>query len=102
LKEKIAEYIEQFNLGEHRNKPVSKCSGGIKRRVNLIAGVIHQPELILLDEPTLGVDPQLRSMLFDFLSGLNKQGATLIYTTHYMKEAEILCNRVGIIDHGII
>ena len=102
LKEKIAEYIEQFNLGEHRNKPVSKCSGGIKRRVNLIAGVIHQPELILLDEPTLGVDPQLRSMLFDFLSGLNKQGATLIYTTHYMKEAEILCNRIGIIDHGII
>ena len=102
LKEKIAEYIEQFNLGEHRNKPVSKCSGGIKRRVNLIAGVIHQPELILLDEPTLGVDPQLRSMIFDFLSGLNKQGATLIYTTHYMKEAEILCNRVGIIDHGII
>ncbi len=102
LREKAAESIRQFNLEEHRNKPISKCSGGIKRRVNLIAGVIHQPELILLDEPTLGVDPQLRSMIFDFLSGLNKKGATLIYTTHYMKEAEIMCNRVGIIDHGTI
>lgn len=102
LKERVTRYIGQFNLGEHRNKPVSKCSGGIKRRVNLIAGVIHHPELILLDEPTLGVDPQLRSMIFDFLSGLNNEGATLIYTTHYMEEAEILCNRVGIIDHGII
>lgn len=102
LREKAAESIRQFNLEEHRNKPISKCSGGIKRRVNLIAGVIHQPELILLDEPTLGVDPQLRSMIFDFLSGLNSKGATLIYTTHYMKEAEIMCNRVGIIDHGTI
>ena len=102
LREKAAESIHLFNLGEHQGKPISKCSGGIKRRVNLIAGVIHQPELILLDEPTLGVDPQLRSMIFDFLSGLNKAGATLIYTTHYMKEAEDLCNRVGIIDHGRI
>ena len=102
LREKSGSLIRLFNLDEHRNKPVSKCSGGIKRRVNLIAGVIHQPELILLDEPTLGVDPQLRSMIFDFLTELNKEGATLIYTTHYMKEAEILCNRVGIIDHGSI
>ena len=102
LKERCAGYIEQFSLGEHRKKPVSKCSGGIKRRINLVAGVIHNPQLILLDEPTLGVDPQLRSMIFEFLSGLNREGATLIYTTHYMKEAEILCNRVGIIDHGLI
>jgi ABC-2 type transport system ATP-binding protein len=102
LKERCARYIEQFSLGEHRNKPVSKCSGGIKRRINLVAGVIHHPQLILLDEPTLGVDPQLRSMIFEFLSGLNREGATLIYTTHYMKEAEILCNRVGIIDHGVL
>jgi len=67
-----------------------------------VAGVIHHPQLILLDEPTLGVDPQLRSMIFEFLSNLNREGATLIYTTHYMDEAEILCNRVGIIDHGTI
>ena len=102
LREKTGSYIRLFNLEEHRKKTVSKCSGGIKRRVNLIAGVLHQPELILLDEPTLGVDPQLRSMIFDFLADLNKKGSTLIYTTHYMKEAEILCNRVGIIDHGSI
>lgn len=102
LRKKADRYIQLFNLDEHRHKPIAKCSGGIKRRINLIAGVIHQPELILLDEPTLGVDPQLRSMIFDFLTGLNKEGATLIYTTHYMKEAEILCNRVGIIDHGSI
>lgn len=102
LRKKASDSIRLFNLGEHRNKPIAKCSGGIKRRVNLIAGVIHQPELILLDEPTLGVDPQLRSMIFDFLTDLNNAGATLIYTTHYMKEAEDLCNRVGIIDHGSI
>jgi len=102
LRDKTSESIRLFNLEEHRKKPISKCSGGIKRRVNLIAGVIHQPQLILLDEPTLGVDPQLRSMIFDFLRELNEAGATLIYTTHYMKEAEELCKRVGIIDHGII
>ncbi len=102
LKDKVNRCIRLFNLDEHRDKLISKCSGGIKRRVNLIAGVIHEPRLILLDEPTLGVDPQLRSMIFDFLAGLNDQGATLIYTTHYMEEAETLCNRVSIIDHGSI
>jgi ABC-2 type transport system ATP-binding protein len=102
LKERAAESIRLFHLEEHRHKLISKCSGGIKRRVNLIAGVIHEPRLILLDEPTLGVDPQLRSLIFDFLSGLNRAGATLIYTTHYMEEAETLCNRVSIIDHGSI
>jgi ABC-2 type transport system ATP-binding protein len=70
--------------------------------VNLVAGVIHDPALILLDEPTLGVDPQLRSLIFDYLTALNKAGATIIYTTHYMKEAELLCSRVSIIDHGRI
>lgn len=102
LKKRLASYIELFNLGEHRNKLVSKCSGGIKRRVNLVAGILHHPGLILLDEPTLGVDPQLRLMIFDFLTGLNQEGTTIIYTTHQMKEAENLCNRVGIIDHGRI
>ena len=102
LRSRADECISLFNLEEHRNKSISKCSGGIKRRVNLITGVIHRPRLILLDEPTLGVDPQLRTLIFDFLNGLNREGATLIYTTHYMKEAEILCNRVSIIDHGII
>jgi ABC-2 type transport system ATP-binding protein len=102
LKSKIDECIDVFRLGEHRKKLISKCSGGIKRRVNLFAGVIHDPDLILLDEPTLGVDAQLRSVIFDYVAGLNKKGATIIYTTHYMKEAETLCSRVGIIDHGLI
>jgi ABC-2 type transport system ATP-binding protein len=102
LTRKVAESITLFNLEEHSRKPVARCSGGIKRRVNLIAGVIHEPRLILLDEPTLGVDPQLRSMIFEYLTGLNRAGATLIYTTHYMREAESMCNRVSIIDHGAI
>jgi ABC-2 type transport system ATP-binding protein len=102
LKQKTEECFEIFHLAEHHNKLISKCSGGIKRRVNLIAGVIHEPSLILLDEPTLGVDTQLRSMIFDYLKNLNKTGTTMLYTTHYMEEAELLCSRVGIIDHGQI
>ena len=102
LKNKAEECMEIFHLAEHRNKLIAKCSGGIKRRVNLFAGVIHEPSLILLDEPTLGVDTQLRSLIFDYLLMLNKSGATILYTTHYMKEAELLCTRVSIIDHGLI
>jgi ABC-2 type transport system ATP-binding protein len=102
LKDKVSKYVQLFNLDEHKNKVISKCSGGIKRRINLIAGILHDPSLILLDEPTLGVDPQLRSLIFDFLVRLNQAGATLIYTTHYMKEAEMLCNKISIIDHGSI
>lgn len=102
LKVKIDECLSTFNLGEHKNKLITKCSGGIKRRVNLFTGVIHEPDLILLDEPTLGVDAQLRSAIFDYVTKLNQQGTTIIYTTHYMKEAENLCSRVSIIDHGLI
>ncbi len=102
LRRKADYFIEKFNLGEHELKRVSKCSGGIKRRVNLICGLIHDPELLLLDEPTLGVDVQLRTMIFGFLEELNSKGTTILYTTHYMKEAETLCTRVNIIDHGEI
>ena len=102
LKKRASSLIEVFNLGEHLSKLLVHCSGGIKRRVNLISGIIHSPELLILDEPTLGVDIQLREMIFDYLSGLNKNGTTIIYTTHYMKEAELLCSRVNIIDHGTL
>ena len=102
LKNKTDECIETFHMAEHKNKLISKCSGGIKRRVNLITGVMHEPSLILLDEPTLGVDTQLRTLIFDYLKILNKAGATILYTTHYMKEAELLCTRISIIDHGQI
>jgi ABC-2 type transport system ATP-binding protein len=102
LKNRINALMDVFNLGEHKSKLISHCSGGIKRRVNLICGIIHEPVLLLLDEPTLGVDTQLREMIFEYLVKLNKRGTTIIYTTHYMKEAELLCTRINIIDHGEI
>jgi ABC-2 type transport system ATP-binding protein len=102
LKTKADECIKTFFLEEHKNKILSKCSGGIKRRVNLIAGIIHEPSLVLLDEPTLGVDTQLRTLIFAYLKALNEAGTTILYTTHYMEEAEELCSRVSIIDHGRI
>ena len=72
----------------------------MKRRLNLAAALVHDPELILLDEPTVGVDPQSRNAIFDSIEALRAQGRTIIYTTHYMEEAARLCDRVGIIDHG--
>jgi ABC-2 type transport system ATP-binding protein len=102
LLKKADTLIDIFNLGEHVSKLISQCSGGIRRRVNLISGIIHDPLLLLLDEPTLGVDIQLREMIFEYLAELNRKGTTIIYTTHYMKEAELLCTRVNIIDHGIL
>jgi ABC-2 type transport system ATP-binding protein len=102
LRTKVNDFIDIFNLREHESKQIDHCSGGIKRRVNLICGIMHDPELLLLDEPTLGVDIQLHTMLFDYMVDLNKKGTTIIYTTHYMKEAEMLCSRVNIVDHGEI
>ena len=72
----------------------------MKRRLNLAAAMLHDPELILLDEPTVGVDPQSRNEIFDSIEALQREGTTIIYTTHYMEEAERLCDRVAIIDHG--
>ena len=74
----------------------------MKRRLNIIASLLHDPKVLLCDEPTVGVDPQSRNAIFEFLTSLNKQGKTIIYTTHYMEEAERLCSRIGIIDHGKI
>lgn len=100
LKEKVNYLVSAVKLEQHSAKLVSRCSGGIKRRANLVAGLIHDPLLIFLDEPTLGIDPQSRNLIFNFIEKLNKQGATIVYTTHYMREAETLCNRVEIIDNG--
>jgi ABC-2 type transport system ATP-binding protein len=102
LKKRVDELTAIFRLEEHLSKLLLHCSGGIKRRVNLITGIFHNPELLILDEPTLGVDIQLREMIFGYLTELNRQGTTIIYTTHYMKEAELLCSRVNIIDHGML
>jgi len=102
LHDRIEDLLSVIMLQNHAHKLISRCSGGIKRRTNLIAGLIHRPEILFLDEPTLGVDAQSRNLIFEYLRKLNSEGTTIIYTTHYMKEAEDLCNRVTIIDNGSI
>ncbi len=102
LKQRIADQLKAVELYERRKDKVKNFSGGMKRRLNIIASMLHDPKVLLCDEPTVGVDPQSRNAIFDFLTGLNKQGKTIIYTTHYMEEAERLCSRIAIIDHGKI
>ncbi len=92
--------LSLVGLCERRGDRVQEFSGGMKRRLNIAAALLHDPELILLDEPTVGVDPQSRNAIFDNLEELKRRGKTLVYTTHYMEEAERLCDRIVIIDHG--
>jgi ABC-2 type transport system ATP-binding protein len=94
--------LEIAGLIDRARDLVKTYSGGMKRRLNLACGLIHQPELVLLDEPTVGVDPQSRSHLFDSLQQIQSEGTTILYTTHYMEEAERLCNRIGIMHGGKI
>lgn len=89
-------------LSDRANELVKNLSGGMKRRLNMAAGLIHQPQLVLMDEPTVGVDPQSRNHIFEMIEKLHAEGMSLIYTTHYMEEAERLCDRIAIIDHGRI
>ena len=96
------EALDLVGLKDRAREPVKGFSGGMKRRLNLAAAVLHDPDLLLLDEPTVGVDPQSRNAIFDNLEVLKKRGKTLLYTTHYMEEAERLCDRMVIIDHGKI
>ena len=102
LKQRIVDQLHAVELYERRKEKVKNFSGGMKRRLNIIASMLHDPKVLLCDEPTVGVDPQSRNAIFDFLTGLNKQGKTVIYTTHYMEEAERMCSRIAIIDHGKI
>lgn len=102
LTKRIDEFLTVVELTGSADKFISDCSGGIKRRTNLIAGLLHEPSIVFLDEPTLGVDAQSRNMIFEYLQTLNKKGITCIYTTHYMEEAENLCSRIMIIDNGRI
>jgi ABC-2 type transport system ATP-binding protein len=92
--------LELVGLSDRVTDRVKTFSGGMKRRLNLAAALLHDPQILLLDEPTVGVDPQSRNAIFDNLETLKKRGKTLLYTTHYMEEAERLCDRVVIIDHG--
>ena len=102
LKEKIDMWLEKLGLNDASKRQVSTYSGGMKRRVNLIAGVLHQPKILFLDEPTVGVDVQSRNVIIEHLKEINKTGTTIIYTSHHMEEAEHFCTRVSIIDHGKI
>lgn len=102
LKDNIDEALELVQLTDRRNSAVKEFSGGMKRRLNLAASILHKPEVLLCDEPTVGVDPQSRNAIFEMLQRLNQQGISIIYTTHYMEEAERLCNRLAIIDNGMI
>jgi linearmycin/streptolysin S transport system ATP-binding protein len=96
----IGEALELVGLADRAHDRVKTYSGGMKRRLNLAAALLHDPQILLLDEPTVGVDPQSRNAIFDNLETLKGRGKTLVYTTHYMEEAERLCDRVIIIDHG--
>ena len=89
-----------MQLADRRRDAVSSFSGGMQRRLNLAVALLHRPQLLLCDEPTVGVDPQSRNAIFDTLEQLNADGLTVIYSTHYMEEATRLCSRIGIIDHG--
>jgi ABC-2 type transport system ATP-binding protein len=96
----IDEALNLVALSDRAGDKVGTFSGGMKRRLNLAAALLHDPQILLLDEPTVGVDPQSRNAIFKNLEVLKKRGKTLIYTTHYMEEAERLCDRIVIIDHG--
>jgi ABC-2 type transport system ATP-binding protein len=102
LKERVGNCLEIAGLTERNRERVSKYSGGMKRRLNMVCSLLHEPPLLLLDEPTVGVDPQSRNSIFDTIESMKKQGRTIIYTTHYMEEAERLCDRVAILDYGKI
>src|SRR5262249_27181187 len=92
--------LELAGLSDRAHDIVRTYSGGMKRRPNLATSLLHNPDILLLDEPTVGVDPQSRNAIFSALEELKRQGKTLIYTTHYMEEAERLCDRIIIVDHG--
>ncbi|HED33469.1 MAG TPA: ABC transporter ATP-binding protein [Gammaproteobacteria bacterium] len=93
-------YLKQLELWDKRNEMARELSGGMKRRLMIARALIHHPRLLILDEPTAGVDIEIRRSMWDFLSELNKQGTTIILTTHYLEEAESLCKNIAIIDHG--
>jgi ABC-2 type transport system ATP-binding protein len=99
-KTRAIELLEALTLSDRAKDAVKKYSGGMKRRINLGCALMHRPKLILLDEPTVGIDPQARMKILEFIGELVAEGVGILYTTHYLEEAETLCNRIGIIDHG--
>ncbi len=100
LQQRIDEVLEQVGLNDRAKDKVKTFSGGMKRRINIAAGLLHKPQLLFMDEPTVGIDPQSRRRILDMVRELRAEGMTVLYTTHYMEEAEELSDRVGIIDQG--
>ncbi|TRY33100.1 ABC transporter ATP-binding protein [Aliiglaciecola sp. M165] len=101
-KERAEKYLKQLDLWEKRNEPARELSGGMKRRLMIARALMHEPKMLILDEPTAGVDIEIRRSMWTFLKEINKQGITIILTTHYLEEAEMLCRNIAIIDKGII
>jgi len=100
LKDRTAQALDFVGLTDHRKKKPKTFSGGMKRRLNIACAIAHRPKLIIMDEPTVGIDPQSKNHILNAVKKLNDQGSTVIYTTHLMEEAEFLCSRIGIVDHG--
>ena len=102
LKARVQEALEFVGLWERRKELPSKYSGGMKRRLNIACSIAHSPKLLIMDEPTVGIDPQSRNHIMESIKALNSRGTTVIYVSHYMEEIEALCNRIIIMDHGKI
>jgi ABC-2 type transport system ATP-binding protein len=102
LRRRVGDALAMVGLADRAEDRVETLSGGMKRRVNIAAGLLHAPRVLFLDEPTVGVDPQSRNFIFDSIEALRRDGMTIVYTTHYMEEAQRLCDRVAIVDHGRI
>lgn len=102
LKKQIPLTLEKLGLLEFKNKKIMQCSGGMKRRCNLIAGVLHQPKILFLDEPTVGVDIHSKNLVISFLKEINTNGTCILYTSHHLKEAEDFCSHISIINEGKI
>lgn len=102
LKTTIHQHLETLGLDRFANKKISTFSGGMKRRINLIASILHEPKILFLDEPTVGVDVQSKNVIIEHLKVLNKAGTTMIYTSHHLNEAEDFCSRIAIIDNGTL
>jgi len=102
LRQRIEECLDMLGLLKFAGRKIKTYSGGMKRRINLIAGILHKPRILFLDEPTVGIDVQSRTVILDYLKELNKSGTTVIYTSHYLEEAENFCTQIAILDYGRI
>jgi ABC-2 type transport system ATP-binding protein len=102
LKDAVADSLKLAGLEDRAKERIEKYSGGMKRRINIAAGILHRPRVLLMDEPTVGIDPQSRNHILETVKELNRSGISVLYTSHYMEEVEFLCHRIAIMDHGKI